>query len=402
MLRTLLTFACMTAAQWLPAQPRSELEPETALQRRGRTSLLTASAVDQATEPRLLDALDRDVLIVPHRGIHAERPPVLLVHGLNGAPRDLADVADRLDQAGRQVLLVLYRDRERTTSESGTALADAMVRLREEHYPEGTPLDIVAHSMGGIVARAALNTLQDPDWRGGGGRHRAPTPRAGFGPIRLRAIDTPWDGFAQEPRVALPLLPLMRMVFGAFGWAGAWEMRANSKTLQRLFDPILEQVDIRTFSVKKHRPGTLRSLPEIEVCERRALVRFVLEGTLPETPRLRNAARSLAQDSRFGEFQGQLREAFASCSRCDRAEQFSRSYDEVMPRPVGSHTSILVDGRFVNALVADLAVPTASDQPDRRWAARAGYGSQTLSRGPSTGTGARAAPASASAPLRVP
>jgi pimeloyl-ACP methyl ester carboxylesterase len=363
MLRTLLTFACMTAAQWLPAQPRSELEPgsRAALQRLGHTPLLIASAVDQATESRLLDAQDRDVLIVPHRGIHAERPPVLLVHGLNGAPRDLAGMADRLDAAGRQVLLVLYRDRERTTSESGAALADAMVRLREEHYPEGTPLDIVAHSMGGIVARAALNTLQDPAWRGGDGRHRSRAPRAGFGPVRLRAIDTPWDGFSREPRVVVPLLPLMSVLFRSLGWAGAWEMRANSKTLQRLFDPTLEQVDIRSFSVKKLRPGATRSLPEIEVCERRALVRFVLDGTLPETPRLRNAARSLAQDSRFGQFQGQLREAFDSCFRCDRAVQFSRSYDEVMPRPLGTHTSILVDGRFVDALVADLAVPGASD-----------------------------------------
>jgi len=138
MLRTLLTFACMTAGQWLPAQPRSELEPGSgaALQRSEHTPLLTASAVDQAAESRLLDDLDRDVFIVPHRGIHAERPPVLLIHGLNGAPRDLADLADRLDETGRQVLLVLYRDRTRATSESGAALADAMVRLRKEHYPE--------------------------------------------------------------------------------------------------------------------------------------------------------------------------------------------------------------------------------------------------------------------------
>ena len=362
MLRTLVVLLCVTAGQWLSAESRLDLGPESAAAGRQpeQTLLLTASAVDQATESRLLDILDQDAFIVPHRGIHGERPPVLLVHGLNGAPRDLADVADRLDEAGRQVLLVLYRDRERSASASGAALAAAMVRLREEHYPEGEPLDIVAHSMGGIVVRAALNSLQDPGWLGEGGRHASPTPRAGFGPIRLRAIDTPWDGFSQEPGVMLPLVPLMRVVCVAFGWSGAWEMRANSKTLQRLFDPVLALVDIRTFSVKKDKSDAMRSLPEIDARERRALVRFVLEGTRPQTPRLRNAARSLAQDSRFGDLRERLRKAFASCSRCDRAEQFSRSYDEAMPRPVGSHTSILVDDPFVDALVADLGVPSAA------------------------------------------
>lgn len=151
----------------------------------------------------------------------------------------------------------------------------------------------------------------------------------------------------------------MRMLFGVAGWTGAWEMRADSRTMRHLFDPTLVEVDIKTFSVRKRGPGATRSLPEAEAGGRRALARFALEGTLPETPRLRNSARSLAQDSRFGEFREHLQDAIASCPRCDRAEQFSRVYDRIMPRPVGSHTSVLFDDGFVDALVAGLVEPVA-------------------------------------------
>ncbi|UCD28476.1 MAG: hypothetical protein JSV03_15555, partial [Planctomycetota bacterium] len=50
---------------------------------------------------------------------------------------------------GRQVFIVYYDNMNTEPHESGRQIAKELARIRARYYPEGMPLDIVAHSMGG-------------------------------------------------------------------------------------------------------------------------------------------------------------------------------------------------------------------------------------------------------------
>lgn len=123
--------------------------------------------------PALVDVAGRD------GQVHPERAPLVVVHGIDADFGDLAPMVRRLsDQDRYQVTLVAYADVKRRTSLNGDDLAPLLVeRFR------GRPLSIVAHSMGGIVVRRALNRL-------------AHEGRLGCFPrVRLLAVDTPWHGY---------------------------------------------------------------------------------------------------------------------------------------------------------------------------------------------------------------
>lgn len=108
--------------------------------------------------------------------------PVVLVHGLNGDPVDLQAVADRLRGTGKQLYVLCYDDEGRRTSLNGLDLSTELRGL-VRCIGRGRPLSIVAHSMGGIVSRQALNDLT-----AAGGIDA-------FDRVRLVAVDTPWHGF---------------------------------------------------------------------------------------------------------------------------------------------------------------------------------------------------------------
>lgn len=109
------------------------------------------------------------------------RPPLLLVHGLNGGPRDLQSVLDRT--LGRfQVYVLCYDDFHRTVRVNAEDLASELTRLQRTGLEAGHGLTIVAHSMGGIVTRQALNRTVVLGTRA-------------QGPIHVVAVDTPWHGF---------------------------------------------------------------------------------------------------------------------------------------------------------------------------------------------------------------
>src|SRR5439155_4100839 len=113
---------------------------------------------------------------------HPEREQVLLVHGLQGAPSDLQPVCDRLRGGPFQLHVVAYNSYRERTSINGDELADELATLRPMN---GGRLTIVAHSMGGIVARQAVNHLV------AGARPALRWYRR----LRLLAIDTPWHGY---------------------------------------------------------------------------------------------------------------------------------------------------------------------------------------------------------------
>ncbi len=85
----------------------------------------------------------------------ANRVPVLFVHGINGTPRDLTALAAGLDRRKYQAWFYFYPSGlEIQTNAIG--LLGALNKIWFEH--RFRDLEIVAHSMGGLVARAYLNT----------------------------------------------------------------------------------------------------------------------------------------------------------------------------------------------------------------------------------------------------
>jgi pimeloyl-ACP methyl ester carboxylesterase len=81
------------------------------------------------------------------------RIPVLFVHGITGHPREFAALVEQLDARRFQPWFFFYPSGT-SLQESGRLLASLLARLQSGHGFDR--LAIVAHSMGGLVARAAV------------------------------------------------------------------------------------------------------------------------------------------------------------------------------------------------------------------------------------------------------
>jgi len=99
--------------------------------------------------PSLLYALEEEDL---------RRIPVIFVHGISGGPRDFAALLAKLDRSRYQPWFFYY-----PSGASLGAMGEAFHRLllAEGSPVRGGPLVIVAHSMGGLVAREALDRCSD-------------------------------------------------------------------------------------------------------------------------------------------------------------------------------------------------------------------------------------------------
>ena len=110
-----------------------------------------------------------------------DRIPVLFVHGALGTPRDFAYLIERLDRRRFQPWVIYYP----TAGDlEGTArhIVRIMFQLHARHPYE--KIAVVAHSMGGLVARAAINHLA-ADY--------APLVPLVTLPVFV-TISTPWNG----------------------------------------------------------------------------------------------------------------------------------------------------------------------------------------------------------------
>jgi pimeloyl-ACP methyl ester carboxylesterase len=135
--------------------------------------------------------------------------PLVLVHGIDADFADLQPIIDRFrNDPSHQLLVYAYDDEDRYTGDNGVDLGHELRALRER-YPWTGQLDIVAHSMGGIIARRGLDEL-------------AAGPQGGidkFERVRLVAVDTPWHGFPG---------PGWRLPF----YRGAMDMQARGDLFQ--------------------------------------------------------------------------------------------------------------------------------------------------------------------------
>lgn len=83
---------------------------------------------------------------------------LVLVHGIDGTPRDFKDLIASLDRARYQVWLFYYPSGLRL-DQLGLVLAHGVERVAAEPDRPNLQVAIVAHSMGGLVGRRAVNEL---------------------------------------------------------------------------------------------------------------------------------------------------------------------------------------------------------------------------------------------------
>jgi len=299
--------------------------------------IVGAGQLDEKHEQKILAANNQKATIMAYGDFEAHKEPVLLVHGLSGANEALEELAAKLSTQGKQVLLVAYSDQGNTTTQSGLELAQALQDLRSRHYAQDRPLKMVAHSMGGIVSRVALNHLQES----------AESARAGFGPIELKCVDTSWDGFAHEPDwIPGFLKPVIKFLMGIFGWLGAFEMRANSNMFANLFDTKLDGVKIEsTAAIQNEDPDSIHTPDNLEPKELQSLIDYVLRKETPNNHRTHNMAMGLRQDWRYGKLQAIIKTEEKQ-GRFKTGEPkshafFLQAWKDVMQPIEGSHVSVL-------------------------------------------------------------
>ncbi|MEE4304063.1 MAG: alpha/beta fold hydrolase [Wenzhouxiangella sp.] len=125
-----------------------------------------------------------DFLRAGHSGVYlretldANRTPVLFIHGINGSPRVLEPLIERLDGTRFQAMYFYYA--------SGLRIGQVAWHLdrimREIEHRHGVQrLHVVAHSMGGLVARAWFLDRA-------GGEERADV-------ASFISLSTPWNGY---------------------------------------------------------------------------------------------------------------------------------------------------------------------------------------------------------------
>lgn len=329
----------------------------------------------ESREKALLAARGGSVL-VPYGRARAVRP-LVLVHGMQGHPGELRALAEHaLAVGGAQPYLFLYDDVGRYLDRSGDDLARALAQLAC-HVPRPR-LVIVAHSMGGIVARCALNSLTDPRWfplfshrqlrrRKLRVRGSAEAVRAGlrldaacvadFAAIDLVAVDTPWSGFA-APRVDLRNLWLRER---------AWvDMVSNSTVLTRLHATALPphvrihhiEADQGAAGLEADKIGTLGDLDDADLLR---LQRAILGDprALSGDRRRHNLLAALRCEHSFPALAAGLR-----ASGVVRADVFRGELRRAVPRLAGSHTSVLRNTALF-ALLDDLVLRGATEARPR-------------------------------------
>jgi len=109
----------------------------------------------------------------------SSKTPVIFVNGIGGSPSELMTIASRLDKTRFQPIFITYPS-GLSIEFNGWWLYRTAVELRARRGNVGDTI-IIAHSMGGLIARSMLNRV---------------VKSGGHAPLAFISISTPWGGHA--------------------------------------------------------------------------------------------------------------------------------------------------------------------------------------------------------------
>lgn len=139
------------------------------------------NSMDRSTERRLLGPHYEGRLVPVETDNQsealAEAEPMILVHGMSGSAQNFVNLLPAVPKISQyQLFYFAYDDLHRSLKRSALELARGIRKLRSPR------VTILAHSMGGLVTREAMNLL-------------AKSSQAEYLPeIHVIAIDSPWHG----------------------------------------------------------------------------------------------------------------------------------------------------------------------------------------------------------------
>ena len=304
---------------------------DAAFQRTPRLPTLVTSTLNEETERAVI--AERGPSLVAYGRFDPSARPVVLVHGVNGSPATLTALADQLTAAGRQVYLFHYSDLDDTTTESGVHLARALRELRAETLHGDAPLEIVGHSMGGVVARVALNELQ-----------RNGVPRAGFPSVRVQNLDTSqggaYDGSGLQRQLSSPIVGAFMRIFG---FTGLTEMRSSSALFAGLYATDLPDVTFSNLTARDpngRSPSHTLNVHDFDAPTRSAIANYLATGVEPRETLARNYARALTRDVHGDALRARLVEEMGTRTPDDA---LVTAFDAVMPQFARDHGTIATD-----------------------------------------------------------
>lgn len=177
----------------------------------------------------------------------------VLVGGINDSWRSLDEWVPRHAAAGRMVLGYTYDQSRDDLDTSARFFADALLALRGAGVRR---LHITAYSMGGWVAKAALD------------RMAADGSVRRFDSIELTAIATPWGGF-ERANVAwrlrhFPTTRLARALSRVIGKPMAFEVGSRTPFVRSRRAPLPPIVTFRVFEGGRDETATPRNPEERE------------------------------------------------------------------------------------------------------------------------------------------
>lgn len=321
-----------------------------------------------AVEKRWLKENGHEALIAPYMRFSESKVPVVIIHGY-GPAFLIRPLVLRLHRCSRQVMIVFYNNMDTAPHENGRQIAQALINMRDRHYRVGQPLDLLAHSMGGIVGRCALNYMQDPGWLGDPRAVMTREIGGGYGPIRFRTADTGIDGYGESSND-----DDLNDVVEESKESPLAEMYADSPMFRKLYSVDLPNVDFQNTAAYRRKNKDIdyaNSFPELSPESARLVVVAVVNGSEPQEPQLRNLVRGLRADSRYDTLCQAIRMAVANqrislvqTPTADFLKAVTGIYDRIMPRVRGKHIWLLRDTRLrkdeiVDRWLRELARPPA-------------------------------------------
>jgi pimeloyl-ACP methyl ester carboxylesterase len=334
-----------------------------------RELVLEASMLDEATEQRLVRENGGRGLIRPYKRFDPDAPPLVLVHGIQCSAEILAPLLDALAaRTSRQPYVFVYDDTGRYLDRSGDDLARALDELRREHLNDKRPdVQLIAHSMGGVVARCALDSLADPAWfpefhgktsTGEPARVRGTEPEAvrgvrlerrladEFRRVDLLTVDTPWHGFADPPIQVRHAMEAEASFVDMVSNAAVMNL-VNTVALPRHFSVNHVEADNRAAGVDLDK---VMGLGELSADDLALVVRFFGgdDGAIAGRRRIENQLRALRSEEDFPVLEERLR-ADAAAGLLTPARFLALAANAV-PRVAGSHNSVLGNPELVDLI----------------------------------------------------